>query len=225
MNKDIDWAIQQVAPHTCKHVLFILANRADKNHQCFPSLFSIAADTGMTRRSVVRCVSTLESLGLIRRKQRGSDSTLYTLLLGTQSHHSATNSELRKGGATRDTESPAVGTQSHQRKQQVGTERHQPRDTESPAVGTQSHMEPPIETKLNPKQGDLRKRTRAPDSIPVTDSMREWASKNRVTANLETETEAMLDYHRGKGNLQSDWIATWRTWMRNSVKFQRNGGS
>jgi hypothetical protein len=222
LNKDIDWAIKQVAPHTCKHVLLILANRADKKHQCFPSLFSIATDTGMTRRSVMRCVITLEALGLILRKQRGTDSTLYTLMVGTQSHHLTKDSQLRKvrtechhqQGQTVPSDTPSLGTQSHLT-----------RDRVSPSLGTQSHMEPKIETKLNPKQGDLRKRTRAPDSISITESMREWAAKNKVVANLEIETEAMLDYHRGKGNLQSDWVATWRTWMRNSIKFNRNRGN
>jgi hypothetical protein len=56
--------------------------------------------------------------------------------------------------------------------------------------------------------------------------MRKWAATNGVTVNLETETEAMLDHHRRHGNLWVDWIATWRTWMRNSVKFEkRNGGN
>ena len=233
MNKDIDWAIRQTAPHTCKHVLMVLANRADKQHQCYPSLTSLAADTGMTRRSVGRCVQALESLQLIARKSRGIQTTVYTLLVGTQRHHSTKDSEPSNQGHSvttpRDTVSPLVGTQSHHQNGKVGTQRPYGRDTVSPLVGTQSPMEPPIETKLNPKGNgepkSEKRKTKPPLIFPITSTHREWAAKNGVTANLENETEQMLDHFRGKGETRLDWEATWRTWMRNSIKFNRNGAN
>lgn len=68
------------------------------------------------------------------------------------------------------------------------------------------------------------RRTRAPQELPITPAMREWARENGITADLEAETVAMLDHHRGKGNLQLDWLATWRTWMRNGKKWGRYDG-
>lgn len=202
LNRDIDWALKQTAPPSCKHVLLVLANRCDPNHSCFPSLARISGDTGLDRSTVTRCITQLLHLGLLRRTKRGIESNLYTLMIGAPRHqrqaHSAT------------TEHPSVGA---------------PRLTGSGSmqlpVGAPCATEPKVEPKVNPKQGELRKRTRAPDSIPITDLMRGWASKNHVTVNLDSETETMLDYHRGKGNLQADWIATWRTWMRNSIRFAK----
>jgi hypothetical protein len=93
-------------------------------------------------------------------------------------------------------------------------------------VGAPCATEPKVEPKVNPKKKILREKTEAPESIPITEDMRKWAAKNGVTVNLETETEAMLDHHRRHGNVWADWNATWRTWMRNSVKFEkRNGGT
>jgi hypothetical protein len=56
--------------------------------------------------------------------------------------------------------------------------------------------------------------------------MREWATREGITVNLEAETAQMLDHHQAKGSTFRDWTAAWRTWMRNSQKFatQRSGG-
>jgi hypothetical protein len=50
--------------------------------------------------------------------------------------------------------------------------------------------------------------------------MRQWATENGITVDLQAETTTMLDHHRAKGNTMSDWPAAWRTWMRNSKRFQ-----
>lgn len=63
------------------------------------------------------------------------------------------------------------------------------------------------------------RRSRAPKHLEITDEMRQWAQENGIAVDLEAETAAMLDHHRGKGNLHLDWVATWRTWMRNNQKW------
>ncbi len=67
--------------------------------------------------------------------------------------------------------------------------------------------------------GETSRKSRAPETLEITERMRLWAEENGVTVNLDAETAAMLDFHRGRGNLQLDWMATWRTWMRNSKRF------
>lgn len=62
-----------------------------------------------------------------------------------------------------------------------------------------------------------KRRTKAPDVFPVTEELKAWARENGVTVDLIRETEKFLDHHRGKGSMQLDWTATWRTWMRNAV--------
>jgi hypothetical protein len=49
-----------------------------------------------------------------------------------------------------------------------------------------------------------------------------WAEKQGVPADsVLPQTERFLDHYRGKGQLQSDWVATWRNWMRKAVEFSR----
>lgn len=70
--------------------------------------------------------------------------------------------------------------------------------------------------------------TRVPDDFALTDDMRRWAFNKYPTLEPEQETEHFLDYHRGKGSLQRDWPATWRTWMHNAARFRdkdRQNGS
>jgi hypothetical protein len=63
------------------------------------------------------------------------------------------------------------------------------------------------------------KATPVPDSFPLTDNLKEWASKETPGLNLEAETEKFLDHHRSKGNLFKDWPAAWRKWMRNAAEW------
>jgi hypothetical protein len=72
--------------------------------------------------------------------------------------------------------------------------------------------------------GSARK-TRAPGEMEISPAMRQWATDNGITVNLDAETAAMLDHHRGKGNLHSDWNATWRTWMRRSKTYGASHGT
>jgi len=40
---------------------------------------------------------------------------------------------------------------------------------------------------------------------------------------LALEIPKMLDFHRAKGTLMSDWLAGLRTWIRNAPGFRREG--
>jgi hypothetical protein len=64
--------------------------------------------------------------------------------------------------------------------------------------------------------------TRIPDAFTPTDEQRAWATAGGV-GNVEAETAQWMDHHRAKGTTAVDWSASWRTWMRNSVKFASNG--
>lgn len=65
--------------------------------------------------------------------------------------------------------------------------------------------------------------TPPPQVLEITPVMKQFAGEQGI-ANVEAETEAMLDHFRAKGESRADWLATWRTWMRNSKRFgDRNG--
>jgi DNA-binding MarR family transcriptional regulator len=70
-----------------KLVLLALANYADASQRCFPSHATIAADTGLSDRTILTVLKSLEDGGLLTRQQRrredGSRSSdLITLTFG-----------------------------------------------------------------------------------------------------------------------------------------------
>lgn len=70
----------------------------------------------------------------------------------------------------------------------------------------------------NPK----KRRTTLPEDFEVTDQMAEWAVQRGIQPDrLRSETEKFADHHRAKGSTFIDWIAAWRTWMRNAVEFAK----
>lgn len=68
-------------------------------------------------------------------------------------------------------------------------------------------------------------KTGCPSVFEPSDSMKEWASSANPSLDLKVETEKFLDWHRAKGNSFADWDAAWRTWIRNSFKFNGNGAA
>ena len=64
------------------------------------------------------------------------------------------------------------------------------------------------------KLGAARKK--APDDFEITDAMREWALKSCPGVDLDRETESFKDYTFASA--KTDWPATWRNWIRKSVK-------
>ena len=63
-----------------KLLLLSLADRAEEDHTCWPSLRRLAADTGLTDRGIQKILAELETRGLIRRDMRAGKSTVYTLI-------------------------------------------------------------------------------------------------------------------------------------------------
>lgn len=77
----------------------------------------------------------------------------------------------------------------------------------------------------NTASGTAQSKTKAtsfPDPFPISDAMAAWAAENVPGVPLKLETEKMVDYYRnqdGKKAVKKDWVAAWRNWMRNAVKF------
>lgn len=51
-------------------ILFALAHYADDNGKCWPSMHTLAAKCGMTRRNVIKTLDRLEAMGIVRVERR-----------------------------------------------------------------------------------------------------------------------------------------------------------
>lgn len=80
----VSWALEQIAPMAPKFILVCLANYANADGECWPSLDKIALDASCGKRSVQRYLDELEALGLVEKtRTEGSkgrfSTTLYRL--------------------------------------------------------------------------------------------------------------------------------------------------
>jgi hypothetical protein len=62
---------------------------------------------------------------------------------------------------------------------------------------------------------------KAPCDFVLTAEMREWASKEFPDVDVELATACFKDHEFRTG--KTDWIATWRNWIRNSVLLGNSG--
>ena len=79
------WAIKQKSPTRAKFLLIILANYANERGECWPSVATLCADTGMPRSTVKLYLKRLGEMGLLHRKEQDicgfQTSNLYTLII------------------------------------------------------------------------------------------------------------------------------------------------
>ena len=84
------WAIKEPLPPYEKLVILVLANYANADGICWPSIRRICIDTGMSRAQACKTLLNLEKKGSITRKKRldgprGKRSTVYALSIGAVS--------------------------------------------------------------------------------------------------------------------------------------------
>lgn len=60
-----------------------------------------------------------------------------------------------------------------------------------------------------------RPRKRCPEDFQVTDEMRAWASQECPSVDVERETAKFRDHQFRDAH--SDWVATWRNWLRKAA--------
>jgi len=83
-NPALDWAVSVSGiSATQKLVLLLLANRADKDGKCWPSVTGIADDACLTRRGVQIALNSLVDNGLIERRDGGGRHRTHTYTLRT----------------------------------------------------------------------------------------------------------------------------------------------
>ncbi|WCN13139.1 hypothetical protein GV054_09030 [Marinomonas mediterranea] len=72
----------------------------------------------------------------------------------------------------------------------------------------------------NPKPKSKRA-SNVPDQFIVDQRMLDWLVQNQITTDWQNETKKFMDYHQANGSTKKDWVAAWRLWMRNSMKFSQ----
>lgn len=78
----IRWAwAQPIKPASAKLVLLAIADRANEENLCWPSIDRMTKDTGLDRKTIMACVSKLENIGVLTVIRENGASNKYQLLV------------------------------------------------------------------------------------------------------------------------------------------------
>lgn len=200
----ITWALNLRLKQPLKGVLVALAYHANKDGRAWPSRTLIAAEAGVTLRTVINATKRLEDLGLIEvEHSSGNAVNRYSVRVGEHCHPATVDSAPR---------TPSSRTSTVHGVHCDG----EPRSFDG-APGAPEHTR-----KVKNSQGHRQEHpTLVPERFMVTEEMIRWAETQGIPRqDIPFETDQFLDRHRAKGTRFKDWVAAWRTWMRNAVKFR-----
>jgi hypothetical protein len=175
-----------------KHVLLVLATRANEVGECTPGIPRIAIDTGLSERSVHRALIALEKAKHIVRHIKPGVGTIYHVH-PCQSVTPDTESPLTDSQDTPDTESPK-----------------QPRTPIIPQKATPSSV------------ARTKKQTPVPSNFQPIVKEKSITAKSMAAwppGMSEEQVEHFIDHHTAKGTLSKDWQASWRTWVKLGKQF------
>ena len=206
------WAWAQPLKGNRLLVLLNLAERANEDGQCYPSIARITQDTGLNRKTVIAALQDLEAAGLICKRKETGTSTRYLLNLTSQGEPVPETVPVPKSAPVPET----------------GRGRPKNGTATSPENGTQN---PPLNPPLNPEEGTAaksasdppaitpppssakpRKRSR-PKDFAISDAVRRWA-EHKGYADLEAHFENFTEKADARGYQYVDWDAALRTAIR-----------
>lgn len=236
-------------PAPARHVMLTLAALADFKTGAIPtehspSLSEIADATDLGRSTVARILNVLEASGWVERDRPEvvdartlGAKTIYRLKIGGSP--TAGLGVVPERDQVDAKPSPTAGLD-------LVPQRDGPSPTAGRIRGTDLKVctDPPPSTSLSQpaaqpaaqvaqttRQGKKsradRRGARLPAGFAVTDEMKTWAREHTPLAGL-VDHEMFVDHWRaqsGQRAVKSDWVATWRNWMRrvqeNKSRFQQ----
>lgn len=181
-------------PPTDKLVMLALADCADEEGRCWPSIATIARKSGVSERSVQRAIRKAEESRLIQREEVIGKGCKYRL----HPRHSVTP----------DNVAPVTGATPTP-------------DTVSPKPSRTTKL--PKKDKPSLVRAHELPANWCPDDFGLGTQCRKIVD-GWPPGELEHQLEHFEALHRKKGSKWQDWQAAWRTWVLNSVKYGGGNG-
>lgn len=177
-----------------KLVLIKLADNANDQGECWPSVAYIAEQCEISARSVQNHIQQLVKDGLVRIEIRKASSGLNQSNL----YHLSLKSEGAAFAPYGAGDSPLDGA--------------------GAAPRTSHSFEPVIEPlKTLAKKDPKARRNAMPENFSPSENHKALAKSLNVS--LDSEFLSFQDHHRAKGSTFVDWHAALNTWIRNAAKF------
>jgi len=184
------WKLQGLSS-TQKLVLLSLADNANDQGECYPSMAQVSRRTCLSERAVRDAIRALEGLGYVRSVSRLGTSTMY---------HLST------------TPAPAAAPAGNAPRQEMpprGAPNAAPPRQHVPPTPAAAAPKPSFNRQLNRqltgKEEPAKARaTRLPDDFGISDRVRQWAEE-KGHVNLPAHLEYFAGYARASGKKYVDW--------------------
>lgn len=228
-----------------RFTLLALADRADEDGRCWPSIATLAAKCRTRDRTIQRHLSSLREIGVLSIHQRFNNSSSYVINVARLRAMAAADDvvEERAGGepavARRPRSTPRQSVTPRQIVTPVNLSPGDKNDRLGCQIDTLSISDPSIPTadavgksareraRANANPAVTRRQaskesagTRLPDEFRVTREMAQWAAEKVPDLDWRRHTEAFVDYWRdqpGAKGRKVSWHGTWRNWMRKAA--------
>lgn len=183
-----------------KAILHALADHADEEWKCWPSLERLALFAGCSESTARRALHRVEMLGIVARESRPGRSDMFRL-----------NADWNPS----QSDTPSILTPLSNEPVPLST--CNPTPSNLTGVGCQADTRTPIEPSKNPQSNRQRTRDDKPTRLPAdwrpSQACRDFAADKGLDPDIVAE--AFVDYWTGgKGGKQqrTDWDRTWRVW-------------
>ena len=201
-------------PPTTRHVLLTLScHMNDVGESCYPTIDTLARETGLSKRAVITHIQSANKLGWIKVGEHGFRGQRW------RSHEYSVGMPASEGGAS---SSPA----SIEMVVNLVPEGGEPRSKNSEKVVNDVHSNSTVINSTGNsrncanKSRSPKRATQLPDDFEPNDTNHRVAVEHGV--DIHQQLPQFCDYHRAKGSTMKDWHAALNTWIRNAKKFDRS---
>ena len=222
----ITWALaQNVKPSGRKFTLVALANYSDGEGVCFPGQKKLAADTGLSERSVWKYLRNLEDEGYISRshRQRSDGSrTSDEYRLNIQLAPVATRPDIQLASEVNPTRAPCEAILEPSEEPLGSTPPSVPPMPETISVRNQKAASNEPTTKGASQNGSRID----PNWNPTAQHFVLGSELGFDEGGVRAESDKFRDYwtaESGQRARKLDWDATFRNWLRKATEFVGRG--
>lgn len=204
------WPLQM--PPTPKGVLVSLADNANDQGYCWPTIETICERTCFGRTAVIDAIKWLEVNGLLIADRSNGRRTSYRITPG--------NYQKEAGEGGRETVEPVRETYRSGRRTGPGGGPNQSGRRTKPVREADTNRKEPSLTKSG---GTRDTGTRLPADWTLPADWGAWAEREYPNVDANAEADRFADHWRskaGKDGRKLCWQATWRNWIRRAGDFK-----
>jgi len=206
---------------TTRHILLTLSiHMNEAGGSCYPSIRTLAGETGLSTRTICTHLEAAERGGWISRRMRQPGNEGGRSGQGWRRHQYSLSFPEKVLKEVQRVSSEGVETDSTRKAKGVeplskGVEPNDIKVLKEVQLRSSSRSS-------KRSSGPQKHKTPLPQNYKPTDRHIDYAKSKGIPENqIEDLFEGFCIHHRKVGSKFVDWYAAWQTWVRNEIKFAR----